>query len=136
MRVILDTNCFLVCISRKSQFYPIFDQLLRGRLTLVMSDELLLEYEEILSQKANPVVAENIRDFLLNDLNIHWQRIFYRWLLLYADPDDNKLVDLAIASNADYLVTNDKHFNELHKISFPRINIIPLEEFHKLVTQP
>jgi putative PIN family toxin of toxin-antitoxin system len=120
MRVILDTNCFLVCISRKSQFRSVFDHFLDGRFTLIMSDELLLEYEEIIAKKAHPDGAQNIRDFLLNNRNIHWQTIFYRWLLIYADPDDDKLADLAIAANADYLVTDDNYFIELKRMSFPR----------------
>ena len=32
-------------------------------------------------------------------------------LLINADPDDNKFFDIAVAANADYLVTNDAHFN-------------------------
>jgi putative PIN family toxin of toxin-antitoxin system len=135
MRVILDTNCFLVCISRKSEFRPVFDHLLNDRFTLIMSDDLLLEYEEILSKNASPDVAHNIRIFLMNNRNIHWQKIFYRWLLLYADPDDDKLADLAIAANADYLVTDDKHFNELKKVSFPKVNVISLVDFQSLLSK-
>jgi DUF1016 N-terminal domain len=35
--------------------------------------------------------------------------------------DDNKFVDIAIASNADYIITNDKHFKILSKISFTKV---------------
>jgi len=136
MRVILDTNCFLVCISRKSQFRSVFDLFLNGGFTLVMSDELLLEYEELLSRNASPDVAHNIRIFLINNRNTHWQNIYYRWLLIYADPDDDKLADLAIAANVDYLVTDDNHFNELKRVSFPKISVITLADFQTLLTKP
>jgi uncharacterized protein len=135
MRVILDTNCFIVCISRKSQFRSVFDHFLNRHYTLIMSEELLLEYEEMISQKANPDVAYNIRTSLINDPNVYWQKIFYRWLLIYADPDDDKIADLAIAANADYIVTDDKHFNELKKLSFPKINVITLPDFQFLLEQ-
>lgn len=133
MRVVLDTNCFLVCISRKSQFRSVFDHFLNRHFTLVMSDELLLEYEEIISQKASPEVAYNIRTLLINSLNVYWQKIFYRWLLIYDDPDDNKIADLTFAANADYLVTDDRHFDELKKLTFPRTNVITLANFQSML---
>ncbi|WP_170827360.1 PIN domain-containing protein [Arcticibacter eurypsychrophilus] len=49
------------------------------------------------------------------------------------DKDDNKFVDLIIAGNADYLVTNDKHFNELKNIDFPKLNIVSLDEFKWII---
>ena len=45
------------------------------------------------------------------------------------DHDDNKFVDCAIAANATYIVTDDKHYNPLKEIDFPRIHIIKLMEF-------
>jgi predicted nucleic acid-binding protein len=47
------------------------------------------------------------------------------------DPDDNKFVDCAIASNADYIVSQDSHFDILKFIDFPKVNVIRLEEFMK-----
>jgi predicted nucleic acid-binding protein len=49
------------------------------------------------------------------------------------DADDNKFVDLTIAGNADYLVTNDKHFNPLKTIDFPKINIVSINEFKSII---
>jgi uncharacterized protein len=44
--------------------------------------------------------------------------IFFNWSLIEHDKDDNKFCDLAIAGNADYLVTNDAHFNIVKLISY------------------
>ena len=60
--------------------------------------------------------------------------IYYQWHLIEEDVDDNKFVDCAISGNADYLVTDDKHFNQLHKIEFPAVKIIKTKEFLKLLT--
>ena len=49
------------------------------------------------------------------------------------DADDNKFVDCAIAANADYIVTNDKHFQILQTVDFPKVNIISVEEFRNLL---
>ena len=55
----------------------------------------------------------------------------YRFHLITADQDDNKFVDCAIAANAEYIVTEDHHFNELKNISFPSVAIINLKDFAK-----
>lgn len=47
------------------------------------------------------------------------------------DPDDNKFVDCAIACNAKYLVSNDKHFRILKDIPFPKVELLTAQEFQK-----
>jgi uncharacterized protein len=58
---------------------------------------------------------------------------FFKWNLVEDDPDDNKFTDLVIAGNAHYLVTNDKHFNSLKKLEFPKLDIITLDEFKRII---
>lgn len=67
---------------------------------------------------------------LLDNLpNIEHITNYYRWELIEQDYDDNKFVDCAIACNAQYLATNDKHFNVLQGIEFPKVNVITVDEF-------
>ncbi len=47
MTVCLDTNVFLQIFGRKQPFHQILCALLDGRLTLAVSNEILLEYEEV-----------------------------------------------------------------------------------------
>ena len=54
------------------------------------------------------------------------------WQLLQ-DADDNKFADCAIAANADYLITNDKDFNILKQINFPKISVVTIQEFKDVV---
>jgi putative PIN family toxin of toxin-antitoxin system len=125
MKIVLDTNAFLVAIPPKSQYRPIFDALLQKKFILAYSTEILLEYEEILKRKANPIVVANALELLIE--------VYFHWNLIETDPDDNKFVDCAIAANADYIVTNDKHFQILQTIDFPKVNIISVEEFRSLL---
>lgn len=53
----------------------------------------------------------------------------FRFRLIEADPDDNKFVDCAIVSNAEYIVTNDAHFDCLADIPFPHVNVRSIDEF-------
>lgn len=59
--------------------------------------------------------------------------IYFNWLLIQNDNDDNKFVDAYIAGQAEYIITNDKHFHELSKIEFPKVSCIKLKDFMNLI---
>lgn len=129
--VVIDTNCLLQIIARKSPYRPIWDAFLMGRYDLCVSNEILEEYQEILEQQISPTVAENIVLLILNQENVQLVDPHFRMGLITADSDDNKFVDCAFAAGADYLVSEDSHFNVLHKTPFPHLNLVTLDEFMK-----
>ena len=127
--VVIDTNCLLQIIARKSPYRPIWDAFLAGRFDLCVSNEILEEYQEILEQQISQTVAENIVLLLLNQENVQLVDPHFRMGLITADPDDNKFVDCAIAADAEYIVTNDKHFEVLKNIPWPKLSVISIKEF-------
>ena len=46
-----------------------------------------------------------------------------------------QLVDCAITAGADYIVTEDSHFDHLKKIPFPQLNVLTLDEFYETLKQ-
>ena len=135
MIVVLDINALLIAIPRKSVYRPIFDALIDGKFDLVLSNDILSEYTEILQRKTNLVVANNIAEMLLNLESLKKVEIYFEWKLIDQDPDDNKYVDAAIVGAADYIVTDDQHFQVLKTVGFPKVNIITIEKFLKLITK-
>ncbi len=129
VKVVLDTNVLLISISRKSVYRPIFDAILNGKIQLVISNEILSEYVEIIERKASAIVAHNIADLLIQLSNVEKIEISFRWNLITQDPDDNKFVDCAIAGRVKYVVTKDKHFSILKDIPFPKVDIISIDDF-------
>ena len=127
--VVIDTNCLLQIISRKSPYRPIWDAFLAGRYTLCASNEILDEYQEILEQQISPTVAENVVMLILNQENVQLVDPHFRMGIITAEPDDNKFVDCAFAAGADYLVSEDSHFRVLHDMPFPQLNLVTLDEF-------
>ena len=127
--VVIDTNCLLQIISKKSPYRPIWDSFLTDRYDLCVSNEILDEYQEILGQQITPTIAENLVLLILNKSNVRLIEPHFRMELIKADPDDNKCVDCAFAAGADYLVTEDNHFNILKKTAFPKLNLVTLDEF-------
>jgi len=135
MRIVLDTNALLISISKNSKYRIIFDHFLSKKFTLIISNEILSEYAEIIALKANAIVSTNIIEMLLSASNVEKQDVFFKWQLIEIDKDDNKFVDCSIAGNADYIVTNDKHFGVLKYIEFPPITIINIDKFLKLLME-
>ena len=65
-KVVLDTNCLLASLSRKGKYYSVWKGLQEGRYVLCVSTEIILEYQEIIAQKTNEFIAENVIQTLLN----------------------------------------------------------------------
>jgi len=104
-----------------------------GQYQLIISEEIIHEYEEILKEHSAPGAAEIVLEILVESPDIIFTRTYYSWNAITKDPDDNKFFDVAVAANADYLVTNDAHFNEAAKIPFPKVNIISADTFLEIV---
>lgn len=132
-RVVLDTNCLLVSISSRSEYFEVWRGLHEGRYVLCVSNEILAEYEEVIALKANREVAENVINALVESDFVEFVDPQFHLGLITSDPDDNKFVDCAFASNATFIVSNDRHFNVLQNIDFPRINVLKIQEFLALL---
>jgi putative PIN family toxin of toxin-antitoxin system len=132
-RVVLDTNVLLVSISSRSESHWIFQKLLQEEFEVVISNDIIYEYEEIISAKYSVEVAKNVIRALLLLPNVIKSDIYYKWSLIKTDKDDNKFVDCAVTSNAHFIVTNDKHFKPLKEIDFPPVKIIYISEFKEIL---
>ena len=82
----------------------------------------------------SPELATIILQIIENAPNVAFITRYFHWNLITADEDDNKFVDCAVASNAKYLVTHDKHFNILKDIEFPKVEVIDAEQFKLTLT--
>lgn len=129
--VVLDTNCLLQSISRRSTYYKVWEDFILGKYTLCISNEVIEEYEEIIASHMSPVAAQIAVEAILRANNVLRVDARFRFNLIKADTDDNKFVDCAIVANADYIVTEDAHFNILKSMSFPKVRIKRLHEFYE-----
>jgi len=132
MKVVIDTNVLLVSISQRSSWHWLFKAIIEKRLEVFVTTEILHEYEEKTSQHWSVDVAKTVIRTLTELSTVHLISTYFRLNLIVNDPDDNTFVDCAFASGVDFLITNDKHFNVLKSITFPKINVITLEEFKTL----
>ncbi|SHN11601.1 putative toxin-antitoxin system toxin component, PIN family [Fibrobacter sp. UWR3] len=130
-RICLDTNCLLMSLPSKSPYHQIWTEFLNGDLEICVSPEILLEYEEIISQKISSRMATILMEALTNRSNLVRTTPTWRFNLITQDPDDNKFVDCAICGMAEYIVSNDRHFDILKSIDFPLVTVRSIQEFSK-----
>lgn len=135
LTIVLDTNVLLVSLPPRSPYYPIFAGLVAGSYDLALSNEILAEYEEQIAVRYDDQTVKYLLDALGMLPNVRMVTPFFRWQLMINDPDDDKFVDAAIAVNADLLVTNDRHFDVLKKVGFPRVAIATAQSFRELLSE-
>lgn len=129
--IVLDTNALIQALPSRSRYHKIWTYFLAGKYYLCVSNEILSEYEEILAVHASPVVARNVVNAIARHPQTVYRESYFRFHLLSdIDKDDDKFVDCAITAGADYIVTEDNHFDRLRQIPFPRINVLTLDGFN------
>lgn len=133
MKIVIDTNILLVSISDRSPYHIIFKNFIDGKFQLCVTTDILSEYEEIIERLINQITADAVLKAIENSPNTILVEKYFRFELITADVDDNKFVDCAIASNADFIVTNGRHFLALTSIPFPKVTILKIDDFIKLL---
>jgi len=132
-RLVLDTNSLIQSISRRSPYHELWVSFLDGRNNLCVTTEILNEYAEILERKTNSYFSSLALEVIINNRHTIFVTPYYKFRVITNDPDDDKFVDCAIASNAKYIVTEDSHYNVLKQLDFPKIEIIRLDDIIKQI---
>ena len=133
MRIVLDTNGLVASLGSTSPYREIWLGIRDCKYKLCVSNDILFEYQEVIAAKTSPDIANQVIDFILNSENVELVTPFYHFELITADHDDNKFVDCAIAANATFIVSDDKHFKPLQQITYPRLAVLKLMEFVEIL---
>jgi len=135
MKIVLDTNCLLSSIFDNSPYYWLWEAFGESRFFLCCSTDMLEEYGELLASFYSVEISESVINTITNATNFMPVIPYFKWNLIAVDPDDNKFVDCALNAGANYIVTNDKHFNILKAIDFPYVKVVDIETFKKILTK-
>lgn len=133
MQVVLDCNVLVICLSSRSPYHSIYKALVAGIFDLIVSQDIILEYEEIIQLKYGIATAQSFMTLLALLPNVHLVYAFYKWNLISSDADDTKYCDCAVSGKADYIVTEDRHFDVRKKVAYPAIPIISIDDFYTLL---
>ena len=133
MKIVLDTNCLLQTLPSHSPYHKIWSDILSGKISLCVNTEILNEYEEIIASKTTRQIAHNVVEAIARLHTTTYQEVYIHFGLITQDLDDNKFVDCAVASNAEYIVTNDAHFHILKEIEWPKLTVLTIQEFSEQI---
>jgi len=111
MRVVVDTNVLVAALrTRSGASFRIVEEIDRGQVQAVISVPLMMEYEEVLKRAGVlPHVSAADVDVFLDRLmacSVE-QRIFFLWRPFLCDADDDMLVEVALASGTEYIITSN-----------------------------
>jgi uncharacterized protein len=130
--LVLDTNIWVIALSEYSEYHWLVREIVGGRISLSLTTDILLEYEEVLTRRYSASVAQTLVAALPDLPTVRLIHSYFRWRCITVDPDDNKFIDCAIAAGADALVTEDSHFAVVKSQQFPLVQVWSLEEFARV----
>ena len=96
LRLILDTNIFLVSLAPNFKYHWIYQALIKNKFDLVVSNEILIEYQEQICIRYGIERTDASLDFLLLLPNVILKNPSFLWQLVETDKDDNKFIDTYI----------------------------------------
>ena len=111
-RAVMDTNVLYAGLrSQRGASFELLRLLRAGKWTLLLSNTVVTEYEEILQREASllRITSDEIAK-LLDDLcaPAECHRLSGPWQPILSDPDDEAFVHLASEAKADYLISHNR----------------------------
>ena len=132
--VVVDTSVLIsALIGEQGPSREILRRCLQGTYNPLISNALFQEYEDVSGRKQIldlcSLKDNEIRDLLNSFYSVcDWVAIYYLWRPNIKDEGDNFLIELALAGNADCIITNN--INDLNnaELKFPELRIITPEQ--------
>lgn len=130
LKVVIDSNIIVTILKGFPSLSYIYSAFKNGRFKLVISDELLKELAYVLARPRLHISAADIKElFRLIKMRAVRVNLGPEIITICRDhPKDNFILQLAVESKADFIVTGDKDLLVLSP--FRGIAIIKLKEFN------
>ena len=112
-RIVIDTNVLVSAIlSPGGAAREVLRRCLTGEAQPLISNALFLEYEDVLAREelfAAASITSEDRAVLLDAVlgRCQWVNITFLWRPNLPDESDNHLIELAVAGNAEWIVTGN-----------------------------
>ena len=110
MKIVLDTNVFISGIFFSGPPSQILRAWKNKRLQIILSQDILIEYQRVAESLTLKYPSIDILP-IIELVTVHGQFVDTKNvdITVCEDPDDNKFIECAIASDTKIIVSGDKH---------------------------
>ncbi len=133
---VVDTNVVVSALlgRKEGASRKVLRACLEQRILPLMGESLFNEYEDVLSRDAlfsSCPLSRVERDRLLDTFFsvCQWVMIYYTWRPNLRDEADNHLIELAVAGNAESIVTKNIKDFQGSQLHFPQLRILSPDAF-------
>jgi putative PIN family toxin of toxin-antitoxin system len=110
-RIVLDTNVIVAALrSQRGASFKLLSLLSEDRFEISISVPLFCEYEDVLVRHIATGLydRQNVDDFLDFVCHVaHLQSIYFLWRPCLPDPQDDMILELAVAAGCEAVVTHN-----------------------------
>ena len=132
--IVMDTNVLVAALLRGGgTARAVLRACLRSQYQPVLGPALLAEYEDVLGRSAlfaDSVLSAKERVDVFDALmsRCRWVEVFYAWRPNLPDEADNHLIELAVAAQADAIVTRNLRDVARGELKFPMLRVLTPEQ--------
>lgn len=132
MRITIDTNILISALGWDGPEAAIIEMVLEARLELCLSAHILSEFYRVTQYPKFKFTNQEVDGFVGRLLPVTafvtpTQAID----VITSDPDDNEILECAVAGGSDYIISGDKHLLELGE--YKGIGILKAANFLRLL---
>jgi putative PIN family toxin of toxin-antitoxin system len=129
---VYDTNILISAFIGRGAPHKALDAVYAGKVRLIISPDMLLEFEDVISRSKFNYTNKQIRRIITIVFKV--AKVVepdFKVDIVKEDPSDNRIIEAAISGKAKYIVTGDSHLLTLGKVE--NIEIVTVNEFLKLL---
>ncbi len=132
--LVLDTNILVAALLRGGgSSRAVLRSCVKQQYQAVLGPALLAEYEDVLGRTelfAGSVLTLKERQELFDGFlnRCRWVEVFYAWRPNLPDEDDNHLIELGVAAQADAIVTRNLRDVSRGELKFPSLSVLTPEQ--------
>ena len=126
INVVIDTNVFISSLkSRRGASFKLLYEVLRNKFQQNISSTLIFEYESVAKRSEMDIKLTHHQIDTIIDMLCKWSnhcQVYFLWRPFLKDANDDFVLELAIESNSEYIVTyNVKDFKGIDKFNIKAI---------------
>lgn len=134
LTIVLDTNVLVAALLRGGgSARAVLRACLQGQYRPVLGPALLAEYDDVLARTAlfaDSALTDGEREQFFDGFLscCRWVEVFYAWRPNLPDEADNHLIELAMAAQADVIVTRNLRDVSRGELKFPNLRVLTPEQ--------